>query len=625
MKIFISISKRVDNKNVNEFLTSLLLLARHVYTQNDCRQLFNTLEQGRSTVSRKLGISSRLSRYFDKFQKTGKLGQEDLVAVGEVLKSVKERFSTDNTIDKDYITYFNNISVFLRKNSVSSWTQLCAKVGIVECPELSRLLVPTVRTTSGIHNGDTVAIKGSPDWHTAVITSLDTNQFTVRYLDGSTFSYPASELQEPSLVRKVNPLLAIHDVYAEKDLAKLTRTVVNNSAESLYASMLDLAQKMGYSTAWLDQRQLSTCRENPKFASFYTSYFDSRRQLNTIIKNEVQSFVRASGKKLVTIISLLQYLTRNKIPNNLPIGFLGGKIDELGKMYTSDDKLLNGIPYGEVVMNPKHDPDTDTTYIVSTVDNGSGLVVNYSTVDKVKSYKDSIHAKVSDFIQDEKAYRAKWIEPLMTNSSVLTRSPIIAAMLEISYQVGCRIGGKDNETDGVPTYGLTTLMVHNVQIDSDTLSIRYLGKKKHEQSHHFKAVGTSGRKVLSIVKQLIRGKKPNDLVFVDERGKPITDNIVRSFMKDIGLSISPHNFRHIAGTKMAIPILKGCPYTAKTATQTKVDAWVRDNLKPIGEFLHHASGSGVVTGMTAVRSYIDPQVMIDFYTKLGLHVPSWVP
>jgi hypothetical protein len=49
---------------------------------------------------------------------------------------------------------------------------------------------------------------------------------------------------------------------------------------------------------------------------------------------------------------------------------------------------------------------------------------------------------------------------------------------------------------------------------------------------------------------------------------------------------------------------------------------------PLAPCLHHRTGSGdkeKVTPMTAINAYISPDLLRQFFGKLKLRVPDWVP
>jgi hypothetical protein len=369
------------------------------------------------------------------------------------------------------------------------------------------------------------------------------------------------------------------------------------------------------SNPFLNPRELMELKEsNPKQITEYGKYV---KIVNAAVKKEVLKFVRASGNSKVPIVEMRVHLEKKGLINNLPVGFQGGLIAETGKCYTKEGRQLDKIPFGTVVMNPKYDPSKDNTYVF----HNPSAKIRYRTLTFLAANKQARHSKVREFFEVEKESRQKWVTDL---SKAGSKEQILAAMVEILYQTSCRIGGKENKTKGEPTYGLTTLQVKHMTINPGKIELDYAGKKLAEQHHVFKTNNTDGKKVESIIKALTKGKKSTDLVFT-YKGKPFLRQNVNKYLRSLGVEITAHRFRQLAGTRMALSILKKSPFKAsQQPKQAAVEKWMKEELKKVGELLHHTTGAQV-TGMTAVKSYIDPGVLETFYNDLKLRIPDWIP
>jgi hypothetical protein len=390
--------------------------------------------------------------------------------------------------------------------------------------------------------------------------------------------------------------------------------------KALGANLKKIALKLGKSDSpFLEIAELQDIRKNkPQLADTLKEYYATLKQLNAVIKAETFKFVRSSGKDLVPITELKEYLKRKQVLNNLPTGFLGGLTDELGKHYTAEGRQLDRATFGVCVPNPKYDPELDNTYVLT---NWSARV-RFSTLDFKKSNKTTRHALVKEFLDNEEDFRRKWLPDFKKAG---TREQILAVMVELLYQTSCRIGGKDNATAGEKTYGLSTLLVSQMTFSVGMVAMDYAGKKSHEQHHELRGNTPESKAVINILKMLVKGKSEDDLVFT-YRGKPVSASMVRDYLKELGIELSPHKFRQLSGTKLAIALIAKSPFSRKKAnyTQKDVDTWLDQELKKVGEVLHHTSGA-TITGRTAAKSYIDPVVLHTFYTDLGLRSPSWVP
>lgn len=375
---------------------------------------------------------------------------------------------------------------------------------------------------------------------------------------------------------------------------------------------------------FLTPKELMDLRKEGDKQELLAEYSAYLKEINAVVKSETFKFVRNSGNSLVPIAELQDYLTKKKIVNNLPIGFVGGQIDEAGNMYTKEGRQLDKKAYGVITPNPKYNPETDDTYVFTTKGFDGGAV-RYRTLEFLGGNKAKRHLLVKDFFKNESQSRKRWLSDLLKAGS---KEQTMAAMVEIMHQTASRIGGKDNATKGKPTYGLTTLQVQHVTITPSVIAFDYAGKKDAEQHHEYKIKTAEGKKILAIIKKLIEGKEPTDLVYTfKDKGKvkPITRDMVNKYLKSIGLEVTAHKFRHLMGTKITIGVLGQSPFKATAnPKQAVVERWVKDELTKVGEMLHHKTGAKV-TSSTAIKSYIDPDILAEFFNDLKLRVPKWVP
>ena len=95
---------------------------------------------------------------------------------------------------------------------------------------------------------------------------------------------------------------------------------------------------------------------------------------------------------------------------------------------------------------------------------------------------------------------------------------------------------------------------------------------------------------------------------------------INRYMQSIGFpkGFTVHKLRTARGTEMAISILKSCPYKKGDGTKdTVIHKWLENELLKIGEELGHMSGDKI-TSSTAIQNYISPEILADFYNKLGV-------
>jgi hypothetical protein len=94
-----------------------------------------------------------------------------------------------------------------------------------------------------------------------------------------------------------------------------------------------------------------------------TEYAAARKVFVETYKKSLRAFVRSSGKTVVPVEAARKALAKVDA-DYIPKGFVGG-IDDTGRLYTTEGKLIQGMLIGTVVMNPKYDPKADNTYVCS--------------------------------------------------------------------------------------------------------------------------------------------------------------------------------------------------------------------------------------------------------------------
>jgi len=386
-------------------------------------------------------------------------------------------------------------------------------------------------------------------------------------------------------------------------------------SKSLAALVLRVTGKAGKFLTRLEAANLRT--SNPGDAAEYGGYI---KAVNKASKQAIFNYVRSQRKAYAKVDDVRAMLADRGIPSNLPVGFLGGQIDDQGKFYTAEGRQLNSAPTGQVRMNPRYVPDADNTYVLEDVAEG----IKYRTLTFVRGNKEARSSKVNDFIAAETEHRAAWVKDLLSGTG---RDPIIATIVELIWATSSRIGGLGNATAGEPTYGMSTLQVRHLEITSTYISYDYTGKKLARQGAKYLIKDPVSRKVAKILRELVEGKKANDLVFTyktktEVKVKPIIRAAVNLYLRRKGIELSIHNFRNVAGTKLAAKILKTSPFKRKdNPSQAEVTKWVKEALKDVGVLLHHRNGENV-TSSTALKSYIDSELIRNFFTELNLRDPK---
>jgi len=350
-----------------------------------------------------------------------------------------------------------------------------------------------------------------------------------------------------------------------------------------------------------------------KKPALYKQYLKSRKAYLQISKNKLLQIVRKAGRTM-PIVEAKQALSHGGYVDFLPEGLANHVlVDEHGKLHTLSGRLINGVPTGKAVWNPKYDDSTDNAYCFTAHAPGGTTDQRYYTVDYRKQSNVEKFEKVSDLIDKIKTVKRKWEMDLMFKR--LTPRKIYAAIIEIVFQTAARVGTVESKHNGI-----STLLNKNIKIKGNTIIFDYQGKGKNggiHQKHIIRCMTPQTKSLLQLIEQLKEGKSPNEDVFTWE-GKWIQSVKVNKYLKGIGSPVTIHKIRTLRGTLLAGKLLD--PAAVKGKSDKEVNKYVKETLKKVGALLGHVSGDKI-TALTSIKYYIDPAVLVDFYKKVGA-IPS---
>lgn len=355
----------------------------------------------------------------------------------------------------------------------------------------------------------------------------------------------------------------------------------------------------------------------------YKHYLALRRDLLEVSKNEIRAFIRNSGEETVLYTDLMKHLAKKKLVHNLPDGYVG-RIDENGKPYTLAGRAMKaGLPLNaEIKMNPAYNQKLDNTYVYSATSE-MGTSRQY-TAEYVAGKTKEKFKKVEKLEDTIEAGMRKWRQALLQDQS---RVQILAAAVEVLFETQARIGTIGNSTDGKATQGISTLQVKNVKfLQGGKLRLSYSGKSGVAQKHDLSPTTSKWtKKVIQVITKLTEGKKPGDPLWTYQ-GKSFNASSINAYFKSL-VGVTVHKIRHFRGSKIAREILSKSPLK-KGVSQNEAERWFKEAMTEVGKALSHIRTSGGVektTGATAIGNYIDPGLMTDFFTKLGLRIPNFIP
>lgn len=352
--------------------------------------------------------------------------------------------------------------------------------------------------------------------------------------------------------------------------------------------------------------------KNPEL---YKEYLAIRRQVNMYTKDTIVNLTRGNGGP-VDSSKLIGDLDKMGINHSIPKAFIG-KLDETG-YYTIFGEKINGTPVGDVMMNPQYTKGS-STYVLKTKAPGAKTWQMLYTVNAKSTSNAHKFDLVTKTIDSFDKAIGIWRRDLMSKSDWKE----YGVMLEILYLSQARIGTAGNATEGKNTYGLSTIEARHVKVKGNTATITYIGKKGSKQKHVIE--GTLDKYSKEVVKWLsarIKVLENTDQVF------DLSARDVNHYIKTrLGLQITAHKFRTIRGTVLMDELLDAArTKLPKSPTDKQVtDAFNKAALR-VGEILGHSNKSpdgGVkVTGQTAIKNYISPDVMGKFFADYSVRPPK---
>lgn len=359
-----------------------------------------------------------------------------------------------------------------------------------------------------------------------------------------------------------------------------------------------------------------------KKPAVFKEFLKARRDLLQLGKDKISQIVKSSGKTMIPMSQVQKALDAGSYVYNLPQGF-DGLIDAQSKFYTTAGKSIGVPPTSKIRMNPKYDPDADNTYVLQAYPTNptekSGWQAYYTDDYRQKKNVEK-YSKVADLTPLIEEIRAKWVKDLVPGSKVGMR----AAILEIGYQTQARVGGRNKNN----TFGITTLLAKHFKFNGNKLQIGpYPGKGQDgtdgRQKHFIIAQDVGTKRLFEFLKLRLHDLKPSSLVFTLKGGAPITGQFVNAYFRALGSPVTIHKLRTFKGSLMAKELLANPPKNLKGSTPGAATEWLKKQLLQVGKQLGHLNGNKP-TAMTALKSYIFPDVLQGFYDRVGVRPPPLI-
>lgn len=380
-------------------------------------------------------------------------------------------------------------------------------------------------------------------------------------------------------------------------------------------------------------------RTKTRFPKMYKDYLALRKVFSQNWKDALQTFVSQSGGRLVPMKQFEQFCKKNGIETTLPTGF-DGMIDDLGRFYTRDQRLINGVPntttFPSVMMNKNFGKINGGDWVFMALREGGGLGPYYYTVDYQKDQREKKFQKVQSFGKVIDGMHKKWFTKVKSFDPTDPKC-VVATILEILYLFSARIGSRGNAANGEPTFGISTLLVKHIYPQSNgDVFIRYNGKDGVATKHVLRANDPIQKFVIANLMHLIDGKKPRDPVFTVQKGNrevPINSGQVNGYFSSLGApdGVTVHKLRTRRGTEIArawvdAQMEKG-PRSQPKDQRSALELLKQMAMK-VGKELNHvrrsATGVQTITPSTALQNYVDPLVIREVYDFWTIRYPPFL-
>jgi len=359
---------------------------------------------------------------------------------------------------------------------------------------------------------------------------------------------------------------------------------------------------------------------------------DMRKNALKVFKTELMNFIRGAGGPQPVEHVRKHMQAQGILVTRLPPDVFRGQIGEDGKLFTTAGEPIDGGYSDDMVLNPNYDPQKDNGYVYKykATPDSPGWTTVFTRSWNQRS--DDKTFKLAQELEDNlDTVRSKLMKAMRGSDR---KSQVLAAMLELQYLTAMRIGNPGGATkgkDGVvePTYGLTTLEVQHVRVRGPGLVIVFHGKSAVEATYTVTPVDARMKLVINIVKSLLVNedgspKAKTDYVFEDRSGRYNSARVNKYLRSITGITgITNHKIRHMRGTALARTAIADIPMRL---TQDSAEHQFLDAMTKVGKLLNHVKGvvggARQVTPDTAIKNYVDPKLMLDFFRTRGLRIPK---
>lgn len=371
--------------------------------------------------------------------------------------------------------------------------------------------------------------------------------------------------------------------------------------------------------------------EEKEFQEKYPEkYKEYRKAINVTSRAQKVIVEDAFAKKGYTIVDVSvarKVLEELGIPDPIDKGFIGkvgpGRTPSaMFVYYTKSGLELDKPPTANVVMNPKYTDEEDCyycTHIPKYSKKREPLRI-YTMVHWQNSKKKLFNSLMNcvRVLPEVRAELSTAIKPIL-NRNFTSVNALAALVLKVIDETAGRIGNAKSEREE-ETNGIYNLKVKNlkasVKRNNITMVLSYIGKKGVPQSHKLENVET-----MLAIAQLIEGRKPEDYIFSSTGEKPVSPSTISKYLKALGWDkdAGPHMFRKVWAASIFNDFaIKGLLELKKSGQLTEKLA--KERFQKATEEV--AKKLGQTEKNTSVKSYIDPELLKEYWKIAGYKIPA---
>lgn len=420
---------------------------------------------------------------------------------------------------------------------------------------------------------------------------------------------------------------------------------------SLHTALKSLIKSLGGSGLTLAADAVA--RVKAKSPSKHAEYSRLRSELRKKFDIDWKRVITNNGGDPIDVVEAEKEMTRLGyellwIPTK-SMGFTGKVGLHMGKvaLFTQDNRMLNGSigPGSKVTMNPlfkdkslAKEPYYMTVKAPGAVTKGTRVYTSEqkkaATVEKFQK-ADQVSTILPNLVK-------RWLTDSQEKVDLKKQMEGTAACL--LYLTGARVGSNATgmaSKKGVAAFGILNARVKHVKVTATNIIFTYPGKKGVAQKHTVAMTKPAQKMLGRNLRFYMENKKPDEMLWsvssiTGNKKFSLTYSDFNRYIKSMGFTQGAHKLRHVRGTQLTQQLLDEVPYKPSKTDNTlskrqrAAETYMKEKiLSRVADLLGHKSatktGGTKPAWQTSITSYIQPNIVRQWFVDQKLDVPKWVP